>query len=165
MRIVTDSIKLMLERLDKATDNNQKNEILFYAIIAEAKENNDLAGIICRGDAQNIIESFPKLFNQFSTVTSEILLSVATPAYVLFGDNDAPQENDLKDMNKSSFSKLQGKKSSELYEFYIRKCNIIKNLYLGEALSMPRISLQKRCKNIEHATRILASRFTSKGIK
>jgi len=158
---MTDSIKLLFERIEKSKDTKQKNEILLYAIVAEAKENNDLATIICRGGAKNAVDNFPKLFNQFSVTTSGILLTLGIPAYVIFADNDIPNENDIKRMDNSNYSKLQDKKSSELYEFYVRKCNIIKNLYLGNALTMPRLSIYKRCKNIEYATGIIASRFKS----
>lgn len=156
---ISDSIRLLVERYDKGKHDGNQYEILKHAILAEAKTNNDLATIICRIGAKNIAKEAPKLFDQFSIGTSGVLLSIGLPAYVIFGDKNNPDEEKLKELNQLSYKKLQKKTSAELYEFYIRKCNLIKSLYAADSLELERISLHRRCKNIEHATLILISRL------
>jgi hypothetical protein len=82
---------------------------------------------------------------------------VGIPAYKILGDDKLPVEQDIKELKGSkTTSKLFNEKSpSKLYEFYIRKCNLLKSLYEGDSLDFLDVSLHKRCKNIEHATREL----------
>jgi len=133
------------------------NELMRHAIIAEAKFNNDLSDLICRSNANIIAKSSPNLFSQFSIATSEILISIGKPAYKIFGDDSAPVEENIIALGKSSARKelFEKKTSSELYEFYIRKCRLLKALTDGNGLTKIKVSLQQRCRNIRLATTIL----------
>lgn len=156
---ISDSLRLLVERFDKGKQEGNQYEILKYSILTEAKTNKDLASIICRTGAKYVARESPKLFNQFATDTSGVLLSIGIPAHVIFGDNNQPNEEKMLEFDQLSYKKLQEKTSAELYEFYVRKCNLIKSLYAADSLELKRLSLHRRCKNIEHATMILISRL------
>jgi len=149
--------KSAIELVMSIKNDKNRNTLLKYAILAEAKFNNDLSEVICRSNAKEIAISSPKIFNQFSTLTSETLLMIGLPAYKILGDNKHPIEKNIEELNKSSANRnlFKQKKPSELYEFYIRKCNLLKSLSKGEALTSSKISLQRRCKNISFATEFL----------
>ncbi len=157
---IIDFARLILERRDNNKDNLDTNSILLYAILSEAKINNDLAKMICRVHADKLIDKHLKIFYEFIIDSGSLLLTVGVPARIVFGDKNAPNEESIDQLDNATIKVMKSKSSSELYEFYIRKCTIIRSLYNSNSLDMPRISLQKRCKNIEHATRILISRLT-----
>ena len=162
----TDTVRFIAERLDKATDQSDKFQILRYAIIAEARGNNDIVNIVVKGDINDVVNNYPAIFGQFSTSTADLLLSIGVPAKTVFGDKDFPKEKDLEQIDEEAEKGNNGweaffeqKTSSELYEFYIRKCNLLKSLYNANALSMSQIRLTARCNNIATATRILCNRL------
>jgi hypothetical protein len=156
---LTDTIKIILDQCNLSKQKENQYEILKYAILSEAKINNDLSTIICKAGITNIIKQHPELFNQFTTYTGDILLGLGIPAYKIFNEEKLPNEEEINNMYTYSFEFLQKKDSAELYEFYIRKCNLIKSLCLAKSLNIKRISLYKRCKHIEHGTKILISRI------
>lgn len=150
-------IDSIVKNIKEFKDEAKRKEILRYAIISEAKHNNDLSEIICRSNANKMGKVKPKIFNQFSVSTSELLLMLGIPAYVVLGDKEKPTEKIIQELgeSKATLKLFREKNVSELYEFYIRKCNLLKSLYYGESLYGIKISLYQRCKNIEHATREL----------
>jgi hypothetical protein len=154
---IAGSIQILLDRLDKAKQDGNQNEILYYAILAEAKHNNDLAKIIHNYGANEAVNVYPHLFSQFYTTTSEILLTLGIPAYKVFKESNIPKEKDIKELENTKATKklFKSKNTSELYEFYIRKCNLIKALYNASSLEISSIKLHLRCQNIENATREL----------
>jgi len=162
---IFDPLKYIIQRVDGAVDDSRKYKIIRYAILAEAKFNRDLAEIICRGEMENTISANPKIFGQFSTYTADLLLATGVPAEMIFGDKDKGSEKAYDDLTKkdeqggteinSQTSIFQGKKASELYEFYIRKCNMLKSLCEANSLDIPQIRLKIRCGNIAAATREL----------
>jgi hypothetical protein len=137
-------------------DIDKRNSLIKHAIIAEAKFNKDLAEIICRSNAKIITQKSPEIFTQFSVKTSDILLTIGLPAYEILGDKN-PTEKTIQELNKSSttYKIFMGKIPSELYEFYIRKCRLLKSLGVAGALISSNTSLQRRCTNIVHATKSL----------
>ena len=138
-------------------EDKDRNKLLKYAIIAEAKFNNDLAQIICRSDAKKMALESPHIYNCFSTETAETLLLLGIPAYKVLGESKRPKEENIKELNRSNtkINLYEKKTAAELYEFYIRKCNLLKALSTGNSLVTANISLHGRCKNIDHATRFL----------
>jgi hypothetical protein len=145
-------------------NDKNRNTLLKYAIVAEAKFNNDLAKVICRSNAKEIAISSPGIFNEFSTLTADTLLMLGLPAYEILGDNKHPREEKIEELDKSSSKRslFENKKPSELYEFYIRKCNLLKSLSTGGALTSSKVSLQSRCRNINYATKILIAKCYDK---
>ena len=87
---IADFVRLFVERFDNAKQTGNQYEILKHAINAEAKTNKDLAGIICRGGARKTAESHPRLFNEFSTYTEGVLLTLGAPANQVFGEQKLP---------------------------------------------------------------------------
>jgi len=150
-------INTTISFINNIKEAKNQNELMRHAIIAEAKFNNDLADLICRSNAKKIALTTPKLFSKFSTVTSEVLIAIGKPAHVIIGDDKAPLNQDIIELDKSSTPKslFEKKNPSELYEFYIRKCRLLKALTDGNGLTTTRVSLQQRCKNIRLATTIL----------
>lgn len=150
----------LIDIKDSASAKKERNAIIKYAIIAEAKANNDLASIIYRAIDKTIEQIQPAIFNEFSTDTADILLAIGTPANIIFNDKSLPKESSIDSMDKIKTSKntFTTKTASELYEFYIRKCNLLKSLYNSNSLSISSVNLQSRCKNIELATRILIAK-------
>ena len=146
----------LIDWFNHVNDVGKRNSLIKYAIIAEAKFNKDLAEIICRSNPIIIAQKSPEIFAQFSVKTSDILLTIGLPAYEILGDKN-PTEKTIQELNKSSTTyKIFIKKTPpELYEFYIRKCRLLKALSVADALISSNISLQKRCKNIVHATKSL----------
>jgi hypothetical protein len=155
-----DSAVNLLSDIKKA---GNKNELLRYAINAEAKFNNDLADVICRANANTIAQSAPNLFKQFSITTSEVLIAIGTPAYKILRDEKAPLNKDIQELDNSSASKslFEKKAPSELYEFYIRKCLLLRALHEGSGLTATKISLQKRCQNVRLSTSLLIKKIQS----
>ena len=146
----------LIDWFNHINDVGRRNSIIKYAILAEAKFNKDLAEIICRSNAKIIAQKSPEIFTQFSIKTSDILLTIGLPAYEIFG-NKNPTEKTIQELNGSSttYKIFMGKTPSELYEFYIRKCRLLKSLSVADALISSNTSLQRRCKNIVHATKSL----------
>ena len=146
----------LIDWFNHINDVGRRNSIIKYAILAEAKFNKDLAEIICRSNAKIIAKKSPEIFTQFSIKTSDILLTIGLPAYEILGDKN-PTEKTIQELNKSSitYKIFMGKTPSELYEFYIRKCRLLKSLSVADALISSNTSLQRRCKNIVHATKSL----------
>lgn len=101
------------------------------------------------------------MFSKFATATSEILLTLGVPAYRIFGSVQYPNEDTIQKLDKGNipYKNFQEKKPSELYEFYIRKCTLLKSLYAANSLILPNVKLSARCKNIEYATRALIIMF------
>lgn len=153
-------VSLIVDQYRLSKDISKRNDILCYAILAEAKANNDLLNIICRAGINKVVQEYPVLFNNFSTSTSDILIATGVPAYIVFGEKDMPQEDNISMMDKQSIDWLDKKKSSELYEFCMRKCHVLKTLSTSKALDIPRISIAKRCTNLSKATRILIDRLS-----
>jgi hypothetical protein len=154
----------LIDIKDTAAAKKERNEIIRYAIIAEAKANNDLASIICRAKAKTTGQIQPAIFNEFSTDTADILLAIGIPANIIFNDKNLPNESSIESMDKIKVSSntFETKTASELYEFYIRKCKLLKSLYKSNSLSILSVNLHSRCKNIELATRILIVKCTEK---
>lgn len=156
-------IKYILERKDSRGAVEDRNSIIRYAILAEAKGNNDLAGIIHRANAENAAHAFPNLYNEFSTATSDILISLGIPAYKILDNNSSqPQESTIQEMDRSKNSRafFEKKSPSELYEFYIRKCSLLKSLCNSSSLAIRSIRLGARLKNIEFATSALITKMS-----
>jgi len=151
------AIDMMVRHIKEFSDESKRKELLRYSILAESKHNKDIAEIICRSNADKIVKKCPQIFNSFSISTSELLLMIGIPAYIILGDTKVPKENSIKEMDKSSakYKLFEDKTPSELYEFYIRKCKTLKSLSDNQSLNSVNISLQKRCKNIGYATKSL----------
>ena len=149
-------VKYLWDKKDTASVRKDRDSLLKYAIMAEAKANNDLASIIRRGDVDTVASKYPAIFNEFSTETADLLLSIGVPASTIFSENP-PKEEVFKEMEqvKQPISFYNKKTASELYEFYIRKCNLLKSLYRSDSLGISSVKLDARCKNIEFATRAL----------
>lgn len=150
-------IDSLVKYIKEFNDLSKRKELLKYAIISEAKQNNDLSEIICRSNADKLAKLHPDIFNQFFTKTPELLLMIGMPAHEIIGGPKKPKEETIKKLSGAKISPkiFEEKQPTELYEFYIRKCNLLKSLYNGNSLEGLRISLQQRCRNIGHATRLL----------
>jgi len=144
------------DKKDTVSARKDRDLILKYAIMAEAKANNDIASIIHRGNADTAASKYPAIFNEFSTTTADLLLTIGIPASKIFAEQP-PKEEDFKEMEqvKQPIGFYNKKTASELYEFYIRKCNLLKSLYRSNSLGIPSVKLYARCRNIEFATRAL----------
>lgn len=93
-------LNLMVNHLKDFHDNTKKKELLEYAILAEAKHNNDTANISCRSNADKIVKNCPEIFNSFSISTSELLLMTGIPVYKILGDEKHPREEKAQEMIK-----------------------------------------------------------------
>lgn len=157
MTMLAELARLFYDRYDKGSDKTQRDQIIFYAILAEAKINNDLASIIGRSKKENLIKEFPGVFEKFSTTMADLLLAIGVPAKDIFKENKIPKEDVISEMGKSgkTYNFYEKKTASELFEFYSRKCVVLKSLYLSDALSISSVKLVDRVKNIEYATKAL----------
>jgi len=158
---LTKMLTFVYERYEKNKDFDGRNKIFRYAILAEAKLNNDLASIILREKSNNVLTNYPKLFNEFSTTMSEVLLTCGVPACVVFDESSQPKEKNISGLSgsKSSLSLFEMKSASELFEFYNRKCQLVKSLCNSDSLNLKSVSLGYRIRNIEYATRTIIKKL------
>lgn len=158
---LTKMLTFVFERYEKNKDFDGRNKIFRYAILAEAKLNNDLASIILREKIENVVKNCPNLFNEFSITMSEVLLTYGVPACVVFDESSHPKEKNISELSssKSRLSQFEMRSASELFEFYNRKCQLVKSLYNSSSLNLKSISLELRIRNIEYSTRTIIKKL------
>jgi len=147
-------LNVLLDWISKHKDDKKLTELLRFSILAESKFNNDLANVIANSNIAHLCKNSSKIFGQFSTQTSEILLTLGVPAYHVLGDMKSPKEADISEMDKAKATKklFDKKQPSELYEFYIRKCLLLRALCDSNSINDTHIRIAQRCRNIGYAT-------------
>jgi len=154
-------VKFLHDIYKDVKDDSKKKELLRTIIRAEARLNNDIAGLISRSNPKEVAENTPELFEQFEINSFVLLSSLGIPSYEVFDDKKDPTEENLENLNKSSntLNYFESRPQSELYEFYIRKAKLLIRLSRSRSISTVNVGLKARIKNIERATRYLSKRL------
>ncbi len=154
-------VKFLHEIYSSVQDLSKKKELLRTIISAEARLNNDIAGVISRSKPKEVAANSPELFKQFETSSFELLTSLGMPSHEVFDDKRDPSDAELEKLDKGSntLEYFQSRPQSELYEFYIRKARLLVRLSCSNAIDKVNVGLSTRVRNIEHATRFLSKRL------
>jgi hypothetical protein len=154
-------VKFLHDIYKDVKDDSKKKALLRNIIRAEARLNNDLAGVIARSNPKEVAISSPILFEQFETTSFELLTTLAVSAHEVFEEERDPTEKELESLDKgsNSLSYFGSRPQSELYEFYIRKAKLLASLSRSKAIATANVGLATRIKNIEYATRFLTKRL------
>jgi len=154
-------VKFLYDIYTDVSDSSKKNELLRTIIRAEARLNNDIAGVISRSKPTEVAKNTPELFEQFETNSFELLSALGVPSHEVFDDKKDPSQEDLEKLDKGSntLEYFKSRPQSELYEFYIRKTKLLIRLSRSHSIASVNVGLCTRIRNIEHATRFLSKRL------
>lgn len=154
-------VKFLHEIYSSAQDETKRKKLLRTMIRAEARLNNDIAGVISRTIPALVAEQTPELFQQFETSSFELLTSLGISAHEVFDEREDPSYAALEKLDRSSttLNYFKSRPQSELYEFYIRKARLLVCLSRSNSIANVKIGLATRVKNLEYATRFLSTRL------
>ncbi len=147
-------LKFLYELIAGLNNEERQKTMLKSIILTEAKFNNDIVNVIHTTGANNVANKSPDLYKQLQTKSQDLLLALGFTAKDIFKDNLTvkPYEIERKMNTLGYFKNLS---DSDLYDFYIRKIDLLKSLAESNAIASVSVKLATRIHNIRFATMLI----------